>query len=64
MEALSAPFPNVKFVPTGGITQESRHEYLALDSVLGVGGSWMFSKSDSDDEFFEKLEVSLIEIRN
>jgi len=64
LEALSAPFPNMRFIPTGGITKESRLEYLALDSVLGVGGSWMFSKSDSDQEFFEKLEESLIEIRN
>lgn len=64
LEALSAPFPNMRFVPTGGITKESRHEYLALDSVLGVGGSWMFSKSDSDQDFFDKLEESLIEIRN
>ncbi len=63
LEAVSAPFPNMKFVPTGGITKENRHDYLALDTVLGVGGSWMFSKSDSDVEFFEKLEESLVDIK-
>ena len=39
--ALSAPFPAVRFVPTGGITAESVSDYLAHPSVLAVGGSWM-----------------------
>ncbi|GAA2582557.1 bifunctional 4-hydroxy-2-oxoglutarate aldolase/2-dehydro-3-deoxy-phosphogluconate aldolase [Dactylosporangium fulvum] len=39
--ALSAPFAQVSFVPTGGIDAESAAGYLALPSVLAVGGSWM-----------------------
>jgi hypothetical protein len=35
----------------------------ALDSVLGVGGSWMFSKSDSEEEYFAKLKEALVEIK-
>lgn len=62
LNAISAPFPNVQFVPTGGITRVSRFEYLALDAVIGVGGSWMFSKSERDDEFFKELRESLTEI--
>ena len=34
-------FPNVKFCPTGGIDKDSYLEYLELDNVLSVGGSWM-----------------------
>lgn len=41
ISALAAPFPAVRFVPTGGITAESATAYLAHPSVLAVGGSWM-----------------------
>ncbi|MFG1955137.1 bifunctional 4-hydroxy-2-oxoglutarate aldolase/2-dehydro-3-deoxy-phosphogluconate aldolase [Micromonospora sp. NPDC048830] len=43
--ALSAPFGQVSFVPTGGIDAASVVEYLALPSVLAVGGSWMLPRS-------------------
>lgn len=39
--ALAAPFGGVRFVPTGGITAHDAGDYLALNSVLAVGGSWM-----------------------
>ncbi|WP_433206173.1 bifunctional 4-hydroxy-2-oxoglutarate aldolase/2-dehydro-3-deoxy-phosphogluconate aldolase [Dactylosporangium sp. CS-047395] len=39
--ALTAPFPQVRFVPTGGIDTSNVREYLDLPSVLAVGGSWM-----------------------
>jgi 2-dehydro-3-deoxyphosphogluconate aldolase / (4S)-4-hydroxy-2-oxoglutarate aldolase len=39
--ALAAPFGDVRFVPTGGITADNAAEYLAIPSVLAVGGSWM-----------------------
>ncbi len=41
IKALSAPFGGVKFVPTGGIGPKNIAEYLALDCVSAVGGSWM-----------------------
>jgi len=63
LKAISAPFPNITFVPTGGITPKNMKEYLALDSVLGVGGSWMFSKSDSEEEYLAKLKEALVEIK-
>ncbi len=39
--ALSAVWPDVRFMPTGGISQANAREYLALRQVLAVGGSWM-----------------------
>lgn len=39
--ALSAAFPQVQFVPTGGITLESAPVYLSHRAVAAVGGSWM-----------------------
>jgi 2-dehydro-3-deoxyphosphogluconate aldolase/(4S)-4-hydroxy-2-oxoglutarate aldolase len=39
--ALAAPFAGVRFIPTGGIGPKNLHDYLALDAVAAVGGSWM-----------------------
>ena len=38
---VAAAFPQVRFVPTGGITFDSARAYLAHPSVAAVGGSWM-----------------------
>jgi 2-dehydro-3-deoxyphosphogluconate aldolase/(4S)-4-hydroxy-2-oxoglutarate aldolase len=39
--ALAAPFGGIGFIPTGGIGPANLQEYLALDAVVAVGGSWM-----------------------
>jgi len=41
LRALGAPFPDVLFCPTGGITRDSAPDYLALPNVASVGGSWV-----------------------
>jgi 2-dehydro-3-deoxyphosphogluconate aldolase / (4S)-4-hydroxy-2-oxoglutarate aldolase len=41
LRALGAPFPDVLFCPTGGITRDSARDYLALPNVASVGGSWV-----------------------
>lgn len=41
LRSIAAPFPGVRFIPTGGITLENIRDYLALDFVAAVGGSWM-----------------------
>ncbi len=41
LRALGAPFPDVLFCPTGGITRATAAEYLALPNVACVGGSWV-----------------------
>jgi 2-dehydro-3-deoxyphosphogluconate aldolase / (4S)-4-hydroxy-2-oxoglutarate aldolase len=41
LRALGAPFPDVLFCPTGGITRATAPEYLALSNVVCVGGSWV-----------------------
>ena len=41
LRALSAPFRQCRFCPTGGITAETAPQWLALPSVLCVGGSWL-----------------------
>lgn len=41
LKALKGPFPNLKFLPTGGIDADNYKEYLALDNVWAVGGSFI-----------------------
>jgi 2-dehydro-3-deoxyphosphogluconate aldolase/(4S)-4-hydroxy-2-oxoglutarate aldolase len=41
VKALAAPFRSVRFIPTGGVTTANLAGYLALPSVLAVGGTWM-----------------------
>ncbi|AIX51389.1 MULTISPECIES: bifunctional 4-hydroxy-2-oxoglutarate aldolase/2-dehydro-3-deoxy-phosphogluconate aldolase [Pantoea] len=41
LSALAGPFPQVRFCPTGGITPANYRDYLALKSVLCIGGSWL-----------------------
>ena len=41
LTALAAPFPGLRFIPTGGITAGLLASYLAHPAVLAVGGSWM-----------------------
>jgi len=41
VKALSGPFPRVRFLPTGGVTVSNAREYLRIDAVAAVGGSWI-----------------------
>lgn len=45
LKALSAPFPQIKFIPTGGINKENMEEYLAYDRVVAVGGSFFVEEA-------------------
>lgn len=41
LKSLGAPLPDIKFCPTGGIHAGNAADYLALDNVVCVGGSWV-----------------------
>jgi 2-dehydro-3-deoxyphosphogluconate aldolase / (4S)-4-hydroxy-2-oxoglutarate aldolase len=41
LKAFAGPYPDVTYIPTGGITPEKLPSYLALPSVLACGGSWL-----------------------
>ena len=41
LKALSGPFPNMKFIPTGGIGPDNLGSYLAFKKIIACGGSWM-----------------------
>jgi len=41
LKALSQPFRSIRFIPTGGVSSANVADYLALASVVAVGGTWM-----------------------
>lgn len=41
LKALSAPYGNLKFMPTGGINLENLNDYLDFEKVIACGGTWM-----------------------
>lgn len=41
LKAISAPFPDLRFIPTGGIRPDNLDSYLSLPQVLACGGSWL-----------------------
>ena len=48
LKAISAPLAAAKFCPTGGVTPANAADWLALDAVICVGGSWMVPKGPPD----------------
>ena len=48
LKALSGPFGNIRFCPTGGIRADTAVDWLALPSVLCVGGSWLVQPGETD----------------
>jgi 2-dehydro-3-deoxyphosphogluconate aldolase/(4S)-4-hydroxy-2-oxoglutarate aldolase len=63
LKALAAPFGNVRFCPTGGITPENAAEWLAFDPVLCVGGSWVAPKGAPDKALVEQLAKEAFALR-
>ncbi|MFE0723373.1 bifunctional 4-hydroxy-2-oxoglutarate aldolase/2-dehydro-3-deoxy-phosphogluconate aldolase [Streptomyces rochei] len=55
VRALGAPFPGVRFVPTGGVGPARLVDYLAEPSVLAVGGSWMATAALLDAGSFAEI---------
>ena len=45
MKALAAPFPQIKFIPTGGVDGSNLNEFLSWDKIAAVGGSFMVKEA-------------------
>ncbi len=56
IKALSAPFPQVKFIPTGGVSLSNLAEFLSCDRVFAVGGSFMM-KGDITENCKEIVKI-------
>jgi 2-dehydro-3-deoxyphosphogluconate aldolase/(4S)-4-hydroxy-2-oxoglutarate aldolase len=58
LKALSAPFGQVRFCPTGGIRPDTAFDWLSLPSVLCVGGTWFVKPGDSFDAIGERVRAA------
>ena len=56
LKALSAPFPQVRFLPTGEVDLKNIKEYLSFDKIAAVGGSFMM-KGDIRANCKQLMEV-------
>ena len=57
LRALAAPFPDVLFCPTGGITHATAPDYLALPNVVSIGGSWMAPRAMIEAKDWQGIEA-------
>ena len=48
LKAMQGPYSKVRFCPTGGVTTENARDYLDLENVLCVGGTWIVRPGDAD----------------
>jgi 2-dehydro-3-deoxyphosphogluconate aldolase/(4S)-4-hydroxy-2-oxoglutarate aldolase len=58
LKALSGPFGQVRFCPTGGIRPDTAFDWLALPSVLCVGGTWFVKPGDELSAIAERARAA------
>lgn len=56
LSALAGPFPDVRFVPSGGVTLENAADYLAVRAVAAISGSWLTPRSALASGDFATIE--------
>lgn len=56
IKAMAAPYVNMKFMPTGGITAKNLNDYLDFNKIIACGGSWMVPGDLINAGEWEKIE--------
>lgn len=65
LKALSAVFREIRFCPTGGISQATAAEWLSLPSVACIGGSWLAPADESlDPDAIRRRAMAAAALRN
>lgn len=62
LNAILAPYGNIRIMPTGGINKDNIQSYLDIPSVLACGGSWMVDKSLVNKQDWQKMGNLIREI--
>jgi len=57
LKAVSAPYGNLKFIPTGGIDEIKMLAYLKFPKVLACGGSWMVKSNLIAEKKFDEIKI-------
>ena len=61
IKAIAAPYVDVSFMPTGGISESNVREYLAYNRIVACGGSWMVKKDLVANGEFDKIKDMVAE---
>lgn len=61
LKAIAAPYGQMRFMPTGGISLSNVGDYLAFPKVVACGGSWMVKPALYADGDFSKVETAVRE---
>jgi 2-dehydro-3-deoxyphosphogluconate aldolase/(4S)-4-hydroxy-2-oxoglutarate aldolase len=56
LQAICAPYRQVRFIPTGGIDAKNLGQYLALPQVVACGGSWMVKPEMMNSGEFDRIQ--------
>ena len=56
IKALSGPYIQLRFMPTGGINADNIKDYLTCPQVIACGGSWMVRENLIEEKRFDKIE--------
>ena len=64
LKALAGPFPDVKFMPSGGLTLQNMTGYLQNPAVFAVGGSWMVPQTAMASRRFSEVAKLCAETRD
>jgi 2-dehydro-3-deoxyphosphogluconate aldolase/(4S)-4-hydroxy-2-oxoglutarate aldolase len=64
LRSIAAPYLHmgIKFIPTGGVTAQNFRSYLALDSVLAVGGTWIAKRDDIAKGKWKKIKQNCLQV--
>jgi 2-dehydro-3-deoxyphosphogluconate aldolase/(4S)-4-hydroxy-2-oxoglutarate aldolase len=57
LKSLGAPLPDISFMPTGGISEATAPDFLALPNVCAIGGSWIVNKNDVAAQNWDTLKA-------
>ncbi len=60
IKAICAAFPQVQFMPTGGVSEENVLEFLSYDKIYACGGSWMTKGTPEEIEAKTRSAVALV----
>ncbi len=63
LKALSGPFPDVSFCPTGGVSPDNVKQYLSANNVKFVGGSWLVTKEDLRQRNWEEIRERIKQLK-
>lgn len=56
IQALAGPFGDIRFMPTGGISEKNIKEYLANPKIIACGGSWMVKDKLIREKKFDEIQ--------